>query len=153
MKASRKTHSLQPNAMPFLPPLTSTSFSANLDHMQYKHSLFIPEREHLAVDEEALVKYCHLVVFGYFECLYCGSQRNTAQAAQQHMAGKGHCRINLDSEGSEFRDFYDFDNDGSDSDSGRELDEDGEDSDDDERRIMFPRRHPSVDRSQQAPCS
>jgi pre-60S factor REI1 len=100
--------------------------------MQYKHSLFIPERQHLVVDEEALVKYCHLVVFGYFECLYCGSQRNTAQAAQQHMVGKGHCRINLDREGSEFRDFYDFNNDGADSDSGGELDEDEEDSNDED---------------------
>lgn len=121
-------------------PLTSTSFPANLEHMQYKHSLFIPERQHLVVDEEALVKYCHLVVFGYFECLYCGSQRNTAQAAQQHMVGKGHCRINLDREGSEFRDLYDFDDDGSDSDSGGKSDDDEVISDDDEEEHNVPFR-------------
>ncbi|RKU41155.1 hypothetical protein DL546_002828 [Coniochaeta pulveracea] len=119
-------------------PVIGTSFSANLEHMQYKHSLFIPERQHLVLDEEALVKYCHLVVFGYFECLYCGSQRNTAQAAQQHMVGKGHCRINLDREGSEFRDFYDFDDDGSDSGSSAETDEDEEDSDDDAEEDNVP---------------
>lgn len=80
----------------------------NLDHMYKKHGLFIPDKNYLIVDLEALVDYFHLVVFGYSECLYCGLQRRSPQAVQQHMIGKGHCKIDISSEESEYRDFYDF---------------------------------------------
>ncbi|OLN88032.1 Zinc finger protein 622 [Colletotrichum chlorophyti] len=49
-----------------------------------------------------------MVIFEYAECLFCGSMRNTPQAAQQHMIGEGHCRIDIRKEASEFKDFYDF---------------------------------------------
>jgi len=84
------------------------------------HGLFIPDRSHLVVDLETLTEYFHLVIFDYFECLYCGSQRHSAQAAQQHMIGKGHCKIDILSEDSEFRDFYDFDSCSEDSESDGE---------------------------------
>ncbi|KAK1973692.1 C2H2 type zinc-finger-domain-containing protein [Colletotrichum cereale] len=85
----------------------SGSFDDNLAHMGKAHGLFVPSRERLIVDLEALVRYLHLVVFGYRECLQCGTQRRTAAAAQQHMLGKGHCRFDITADDSEFRDFYD----------------------------------------------
>ncbi|KAK1515132.1 uncharacterized protein CCOS01_13325 [Colletotrichum costaricense] len=85
---------------------TSKSLDDNVTHMHKAHGMFIPDREKLIVDVEALVKYLHLVVFGYRECLQCGTQRRTATAVQQHMLGKGHCRFDVTAEDSEFRDFY-----------------------------------------------
>ncbi|OHW98076.1 pre-60s factor [Colletotrichum incanum] len=86
----------------------SKDLDDNLDHMRKRHGLVIPYPENLIVDHETLVKYLHLVIYEYAECLYCGSVRNTPQAAQQHMTGKGHCKIDIEKENSEFRDFYDF---------------------------------------------
>lgn len=79
--------------------------------MSRHHSLFIPAAIDngslaLAVDLETLVRYMHLVVHTYHECLLCHTQRQTAHAVQQHMTGKGHCRVDLEDGGSEFRDFY-----------------------------------------------
>ncbi|KAH7134212.1 c2h2 finger domain-containing protein [Dactylonectria macrodidyma] len=87
---------------------SSLDLDDNLTHMLKTHGLFIPEKERLVVDIETFIAYLHLVIFGYFECLYCGSQRYSAEAAQQHMTGKGHCKFNLYEEESEFRDFYDL---------------------------------------------
>lgn len=87
----------------------SMDFDENLEHMLKRHGLFIPDTSYLIVDIKTLIEYFHLVIFSYFECLYCGSQRSSDQAAQQHMIGKGHCKIDILSEDSEFKDFYDFD--------------------------------------------
>lgn len=91
--------------------IASTDLDTNISHMHKKHGLFIPGGIEdgllkLAVDLETLVRYLHLVIFGYNECLYCHSQKQTTQAVQQHMMGKGHCRVDLDGEESEFKDFY-----------------------------------------------
>lgn len=104
---------------PFLPvqclfcPVASPKFELNQSHMHKHHGLFLPltiddGARALAVEMETLVEYMHLVIFGYHECLFCGTQRQSAHAVQQHMVGKGHCRINLDDGevGKEFRDFY-----------------------------------------------
>lgn len=90
---------------------TSPDLESNLFHMSTHHSLFIPAAIDngslvLAVDLETLVRYMHLVVHTYHECLFCHTQRQTARAVQQHMAGKGHCRVDLEDGDSEFRDFY-----------------------------------------------
>ncbi|OLN98033.1 Cytoplasmic 60S subunit biogenesis factor REI1-like protein 2 [Colletotrichum chlorophyti] len=85
---------------------TSESLDDNIAHMHKAHGMFIPERERLIVDEETLMRYLHLVIFGYRECLQCGTQRRTPAAVQQHMLGKGHCRFDITAEDSEFRDFY-----------------------------------------------
>lgn len=79
--------------------------------MGKSHSLFIPASIDngsltLAVDLETLVRYMHLVVYTYHECLFCHTQRQSAHAVRQHMTGKGHCRIDLEDGESEFRDFY-----------------------------------------------
>ncbi|KAK1585588.1 C2H2 type zinc-finger-domain-containing protein [Colletotrichum navitas] len=82
------------------------SFDDNLVHMGKTHGMFVPSREKLIVDLETLVRYLHLVVFGYQECLQCGTQRRTAAAVQQHMLDKGHCKFDITAQDSEFRDFY-----------------------------------------------
>ncbi|KAJ4396573.1 hypothetical protein N0V93_000794 [Gnomoniopsis smithogilvyi] len=87
----------------------SVDHESNLEHMNKKHGLFIPHTERLIVDTQTLVGYFHLVIFDYSECLYCGSQRRNPEAARQHMMGKGHCKIDIMDQESEFRDFYDFD--------------------------------------------
>ena len=84
----------------------SSSFDESISHMQRAHGLFIPNNSRLVVDLETLVRYLHLVVFGYHECLYCGTQRNSVHAVQQHMMGKGHCKFDVAREDSEFADFY-----------------------------------------------
>ncbi|KAI3543757.1 hypothetical protein CSPX01_06080 [Colletotrichum filicis] len=97
---------------------TSDSLDNNVAHMHKAHGMFIPDKEKLIVDVEALVKYLHLVVFRYRECLQCGTQRRTAAAVQQHMIGKRHCRFDVTAEGSEFRDFYEQSSDSGEQSSG-----------------------------------
>lgn len=87
---------------------TSISFTSNLTHMHQAHGLFIPSPERLVVDLETLIRYLHLVIFQYRECLSCHTVRRTPAAAQQHMLAKGHCNFDLDRPESEYRDFYDF---------------------------------------------
>ncbi|TLD03252.1 uncharacterized protein PgNI_12479 [Pyricularia grisea] len=83
------------------------TFEANMAHMRLAHGLIIPAKDRLAVDLETLFSYLHLVISGYNECLCCGTQRNTTEAVQQHMMDKGHCRFDIDADGSEYADFYD----------------------------------------------
>jgi len=94
-------------------PERSTSLETNLEHMQKRHGFFLTNLnlDHLVVDIETLLHYLFLVVFRYHECIFCHSQRRTALAAQQHMLGKGHCILDIDSVDSEYRDFFDFDTD------------------------------------------
>ncbi|KAJ6788762.1 hypothetical protein PWT90_03313 [Aphanocladium album] len=87
---------------------SAADFDENLNHMRLTHGFLIPEQDKLLVEEEVLVKYLHLVVFGYRECLFCGSARSSLEGAQQHMVGKNHCRFDLCRENSEYRDFYDW---------------------------------------------
>lgn len=86
---------------------TSTELDQNLVHMSRTHGLFI-ESTNLLVDMSTLLAYFHLVISGYYECLYCGTQRNTRQAVQQHMMAKGHCKYDITNKEAEYRDFYDF---------------------------------------------
>ncbi|KAI0402501.1 C2H2 type zinc-finger-domain-containing protein [Xylaria palmicola] len=126
-----------PTMQPFTPgqclfcPNSSSSFADSVIHMQKSHGLFVPYQQHLAVDLETLFKYLHLVIFGYRECIHCGTERSTVQAVQQHMAGKGHCTFDISDPDSEFAEFYDFSmsQDGAESDIKSDVE-----SDDDERR-------------------
>lgn len=90
--------------------VNSTDLDSSLEHMLKRHGFSIPDVSHLIVDVEVFLEYLHLVIYGYYECLYCGSQRNGLEAAKQHMTGKGHCKIDILKEGSEFRDFYEVGN-------------------------------------------
>lgn len=75
-------------------------------HMQKSHGLFIPDRQRLAVDLETFIEYLHLIIFGYHECIQCGTSKATVQAIQQHMTGKGHCKFDISEQNSEFAEFY-----------------------------------------------
>ncbi|KAI0905753.1 C2H2 type zinc-finger-domain-containing protein [Ustulina deusta] len=89
-------------------PNPSPTFTDSVTHMQKSHGLFVPHQRHLVVDLETLFKYLHLVIFGYRECIQCGTERATVQAVQQHMTGKGHCKFDISEQDSEFAEFYDF---------------------------------------------
>ncbi|XWW98134.1 hypothetical protein V2A60_006131 [Cordyceps javanica] len=84
----------------------SADFDASLIHMASTHSFVVPHQSSLVVDLPTLVWYLHLVIYTYRECIACGSRRRSPAAAQQHMQGKGHCR--LDMANPEMRDFYDL---------------------------------------------
>lgn len=86
----------------------SSSLDESLVHMGKMHGMFIPDKYRLVVDVETLVKYLHLVISVYFECLHCGTRRSSAQAAKQHMVAKAHCRFDITDEDSDVRDFYNF---------------------------------------------
>ncbi|KAH6668165.1 TRI15 protein [Plectosphaerella plurivora] len=109
----------------------SSTFEANVTHMQTAHGLYVPHRDHLIVDQETLFAYIHLVIVGYNECICCGTRRNSTLAVQQHMLGKGHCHFDVDEEDSEFADFYDF--------TGTEEEADEEDEDEDRSPPVSPR--------------
>ncbi|KAI7788625.1 TRI15 [Diaporthe eres] len=89
-------------------PKLSANFTDSVVHMRKSHCLFVPHHQHLAVDLETLFRYLHLIIFGYRECIKCGTERATVQAVQQHMTGKGHCNFDTSEEDSEFAEFYDF---------------------------------------------
>lgn len=89
-------------------PKLSPNFTDSMVHMRKSHGLFIPHQQQLAVDLETLFTYLHLIIFGYRECIKCGTERATVQAVQQHMTGKGHCNFDTSEEDSEFAEFYDF---------------------------------------------
>ncbi|KAK2009872.1 hypothetical protein LZ32DRAFT_608037 [Colletotrichum eremochloae] len=103
----------------------SGSFDDNIVHMGKTHGMFVPSREKLIVDLETLVRYLHLIVFGYRECLQCGTQRQTVAAVQQHMLGKGHCRFDITAQDSEFRDFYEDTTEAGDNSGGTRVGDDG----------------------------
>ena len=86
---------------------TSLDLDQNLVHMSKAHGLYI-DPTNLLVDVVSLLGYFHLVISGYYECIYCGTQRNTRQAVQQHMLGKSHCKYDITDQDSELRDFYEF---------------------------------------------
>jgi pre-60S factor REI1 len=86
---------------------TSPDLDQNLVHMSKAHGLHV-DLTNLLVDVVSLLGYFHLVISGCYECLYCGTQRNTRQAVQQHMMAKGHCKYDITDKNAELRDFYEF---------------------------------------------
>ncbi|KEF55979.1 uncharacterized protein A1O9_07559 [Exophiala aquamarina CBS 119918] len=86
---------------------TNPDLDQNLAHMLKTHGLYI-DAAHLLVDIETLLSYFNLVISGYYECLYCGTQRNTRQAVQQHMTAKGHCKYDISGDDAELRGFFEF---------------------------------------------
>ena len=86
---------------------TSADLDQNLVHMSKAHGLYV-DSANLLVDVGSLLAYFHIIIFGFYECLYCGTQRNTRQAVQQHMMAKGHCKYDITDEDAELRDFYEF---------------------------------------------
>lgn len=118
----------------------SPNFTESMMHMRKSHGLFIPHQQNLAVDLEALFRYLHLIIFGYRECIRCGTERATVQAVQQHMTGKGHCNFDTSEEDSEFAEFYDFSEPKDDCKS--ETEDDGEEIDQEEAAAASSSRAP-----------
>ena len=87
----------------------NSSFDDNLIHMLKMHGLFITDKDRLVVDVETLIAYFHLIIFGYFQCLYCSTIRSSTEAVQQHMMRKAHCKFDISSEDFGFHEFYHFD--------------------------------------------
>lgn len=86
----------------------NSDFNANISHMLKTHGFLVPDEDRLRVDLETFVTYVNLVISQYFQCIYCGSERGGDDAVRQHMRAKGHCKVDITSQDSEFRDFYDF---------------------------------------------
>jgi pre-60S factor REI1 len=78
--------------------------------MSQAHSFFIPDSEYL-FDIESFLSYLFVIISVFHECLLCGSLRSTKFAVQDHMRGKGHCRVDLEDEQNQFKQFYDFSGD------------------------------------------
>ena len=78
--------------------------------MRLEHSFFVPDLEFL-VDPEGLVTYLLAKVVGGL-CIFCDGPKvyESAEAAQQHMVAKAHCRMRYE-ETEHFEavaDFYDY---------------------------------------------
>ncbi|KAI1378961.1 C2H2 type zinc-finger-domain-containing protein [Hypoxylon crocopeplum] len=106
-------------------PNPSPSFTDSVIHMQKSHGLFVPHQQHLVVDFETLFEYLHLIIFGYRECIQCGTKRATVQAVQQHMTSKGHCKFDISEQDSEFAEFYNFSEPEADAEDDIESNDDG----------------------------
>ncbi|KFY31464.1 hypothetical protein V493_01090 [Pseudogymnoascus sp. VKM F-4281 (FW-2241)] len=85
----------------------STSLDSNLSHMSHAHSFFIPNYEDLT-DMDSLLGYLFTLISGFHECLYCGSLKPNRVAVQDHMCGKGHCRLDFQNDRHKFWQFYDI---------------------------------------------
>lgn len=88
--------------------LESSDLEDNLAHMSHAHSFFIPDIDHL-FDVESFLGYLFSIIAEFNECLFCESVRNTKVAVQDHMRGKGHCRLNFENEQHQLHQFYDSD--------------------------------------------
>ncbi len=88
----------------------SASMDSNLTHMSHAHSFFIPDAEYL-IDMESLLSYLFAVVAVFHECLFCGSSKTTKFGVQDHMRGKGHCKVDFEDDEHDLKQFYDFSGD------------------------------------------
>ena len=88
----------------------SASTDSNLTHMSHAHSFFIPDAEYL-IDMESLLSYLFAVISVFHECLFYGSSKTTKFGVQDHMRGKGHCKVDFEDDEHELKQFYDFSGD------------------------------------------
>lgn len=88
----------------------SAFMDSNLTHMLHTHSFFIPDAQYL-IDMESFLSYLFAVVSVFHECLFCGSLKTTKFGVQDHMRGKGHCKLDFDDDEHDLKHFYDFSGD------------------------------------------
>ncbi|RDL38290.1 uncharacterized protein BP5553_02630 [Venustampulla echinocandica] len=100
----------------------SASLESNLTHMSHAHSFFIPNAEYL-IDVESLLSYLFAIVSLFHECLFCGSLKSTKFGVRDHMRGKGHCKLNLEDDVHQLKQFYDFSGNVDEQDDEKELGE------------------------------
>jgi len=86
-----------------------SSLKTCLSHMLKHHGFFIPFVEYLT-DLEGFMGYLGAKIGVGRECLWCGKQKESVYAVQQHMIAKSHCKIKLETEEDEeeYFDFYTF---------------------------------------------
>lgn len=109
------------------------SVDINMAHMSQSHSFFLPDMDSL-IDLESLLSYLAIIVGDFHECIYCGCVRSCRSAVQDHMRGKGHCKIDVDDERHALRSFYDSADGLSGSDEESVVSEDG-DEDEQEQEL------------------
>lgn len=89
----------------------SKNIVKNLKHMTEKHSFFVPDAE-FVVNMKGLLMYLGEKVTIWNMCLWCndrGKSFYSANAAQQHMQDKGHCKMLHEGEAlAEYAEFYDY---------------------------------------------
>lgn len=83
----------------------SSELDKNLAHMKSVHSFNIPDIDNLQTDLQTFLTYLSLVINQYFECLFCGQTKHSAEAIRAHMTTVGHCMLRLSSD-SEFLEFW-----------------------------------------------
>jgi pre-60S factor REI1 len=88
----------------------SPSLDSNLTHMSHAHGFFIPDAEFL-IDVESLLSYLFVIISVFHECLFCGSSKGTKVGVQDHMRGKGHCKVDFEDDEHQLKEFYDFSGD------------------------------------------
>lgn len=87
----------------------SAEVHTNVEHMNKKHGMFIPEWEYLT-DLDGLIHYLYRKINENFECIYCHAIRNNANGCRAHMNDKSHCMIAFETEEEqiEIGQYYDF---------------------------------------------
>jgi pre-60S factor REI1 len=85
---------------------TSKDLDDNLVHMSKAHGFHV-DPTHLLVEIASLLAYFHLVIFSHHECIFCGTQRSSHLAVQQHMMAKGHCKYDVTDKDPDLQDLFD----------------------------------------------
>lgn len=87
--------------------MESSSLDSNIAHMSYAHSFFIPNPEDVT-DMDSLLGYLYTLISVFHECIFCGRLKPNRLAVQDHMCGKGHCRLDFSNDRHKFWQFYDI---------------------------------------------
>ena len=96
----------------------SASLDSNLTHMAHAHSFFLPYADCL-IDTTSLLHYLFAFVSIFHECLFCGRSKTTKVGVQDHMRGKGHCKVDfVEDDERDLGQFYDFSVDADSGDEG-----------------------------------
>jgi len=89
----------------------SADLESNVEHMEYEHGFFIPDREHLK-DLGGLIEYLGEKISVGTVCLWCNEDTpyfDSLNAVQQHMRTLAHCKLAYDPEDeAEYSEFYNF---------------------------------------------
>ncbi|XP_006814072.1 cytoplasmic 60S subunit biogenesis factor ZNF622-like [Saccoglossus kowalevskii] len=89
----------------------NNTIEENVQHMTKVHSFFIPSIDYVS-DLEGLIGYLGEKIGEGFVCLWCnerGKAFYSAQAVQNHMKDRGHCKMLYEGAAIyEYADFYDY---------------------------------------------
>lgn len=93
----------------FMDGHVSDSVEANVDYLERKYGLYVPERKFLT-DLEGLVEYLNEKVGLGNCCLSCSYMGRSLEAVRAHMVSKQHVKVPYETENhrAELADFYDF---------------------------------------------